>query len=255
MTSVRSSGRYFINTPMQSTKKLPLSTLAAGLMLLAGCTTNSTTNANVVENTNTNTAVTTNANEANDNTNVAVVDSNENTNTEQGSEVDTSGWLTYTNEEYGFSFRYPSDWGEIKETSNFDGYNGLALLFSNRENATSEYPITPTISITKGVYADDHDNDNLPNFDYSVIDFTKTDNELSQILKRSGAISDTVTKTKINNLNAVEIKELLEGFTGKKISRTFFVIPHFNDYGMYFIITINGPITNELLTFNDTIEF
>ena len=29
--------------------------------------------------------------------------------------VDTSDWLTYTNEEYGFGFRYPREWGYIRE--------------------------------------------------------------------------------------------------------------------------------------------
>lgn len=33
-------------------------------------------------------------------------------------EVDTSGWLTYENEEYGFSLKYPKEWGELNVKKN-----------------------------------------------------------------------------------------------------------------------------------------
>ena len=33
------------------------------------------------------------------------------TNFNNGKEVDTDGWLTYRNEEYGFEVRYPENWG------------------------------------------------------------------------------------------------------------------------------------------------
>jgi hypothetical protein len=85
---------------MQRTKLLSFSTLTASLMLLVGCTTSSTSNMNVQADTNT--AVT--------NTTVTA-----NTNSDQGSEVDTSDWLTYTSEEYGFSFKYPKEWQISKD--------------------------------------------------------------------------------------------------------------------------------------------
>lgn len=72
---------------------------------MTGCTTVQT-NTNAVSNTNvanTNVVV-----DTNENANITVT--NDNINTDQASEVDTSDWLTYTNEEYGFSFKYPSDW-------------------------------------------------------------------------------------------------------------------------------------------------
>jgi len=82
----------------------------------AGCTQTTTTNLNSgqVNTDNSNTLVSDNTNTAS--TNDAAVENtnsepvNENTNTDQVSEVDTSDWLTYTNEEYGFSCRYPSNW-------------------------------------------------------------------------------------------------------------------------------------------------
>lgn len=67
-------------------------------------------NANVVE-LNTNFAINTNV-EVNSNVEVntnSVSNTNSVVNTNI-STVDNSDWLTYTNEEYGFSFRYPKEW-------------------------------------------------------------------------------------------------------------------------------------------------
>lgn len=94
---------------MSQTKSIFIPVFVASLFVLAGCTAEPTTNTNVTVNTNTVTNTNTDVvASSNDNTNEVVI--NENTNTEQVNEVDTSDWLTYTNEEYGFSFRYPSDW-------------------------------------------------------------------------------------------------------------------------------------------------
>lgn len=58
-------------------------------------------------------ATTTNVNETVlENTNTVT----SNTNDIDGETIDTSDWLTYTSEEYGFSFRYPSDW-EVQKIS------------------------------------------------------------------------------------------------------------------------------------------
>lgn len=59
---------------------------------------------------NTNTAA------GNENTEVNVnVSANTNTNTNSAGEIDTSDWLTYTNEEYGLTFQYPTNWNVKQE--------------------------------------------------------------------------------------------------------------------------------------------
>ena len=65
--------------------------------------TNTTTNTNAVSNANTTT-----------NTNTVA-----NTNTE----IDTSDWLTYTNSEYGYTMKYPSDWTVEEKSLTEDPYN------------------------------------------------------------------------------------------------------------------------------------
>jgi hypothetical protein len=78
---------------------------------------------------------------------------NENTNTEQGSEVDTSDWLTYTSEEYGFSFRYPSSATvnhlDINHWS-IEGDNQLTVLVAvndqDYQTAVNEKPVEASIT-------------------------------------------------------------------------------------------------------------
>ncbi|MBI2415965.1 MAG: hypothetical protein HYV33_04900 [Candidatus Kerfeldbacteria bacterium] len=118
---------------MNPSKTIVISTLlVTSITVLAGCTTFQTAN--------TNTATTT-----------VVVNTNETANTEQGSAVDTSDgvlrspegeadWLTYTNEEYGFSFKYPEEW-EINDYSSTNLFvdipdQALRLQFNSDE---SEY--------------------------------------------------------------------------------------------------------------------
>ncbi len=40
-------------------------------------------------------------------------------------EIDTSDWLTYKNEEYGFEFKYPKEWN-----INFENYTNINSLFN-----------------------------------------------------------------------------------------------------------------------------
>ncbi len=108
---------------MNPSKTIFISTITANLLVLAGCTTVSTaTNTDVVTNTDTT------------NTNV-VVNTNENTNSDQVSEVDTSDWLTYTSDEYGFSLQYPSNYSfdESHEGVNFKDVESDSVL-ANQEN-------------------------------------------------------------------------------------------------------------------------
>ena len=98
---------------MNQSKYIVISTIIASVVLLAGCSIQTATSSDTAIEVSTNT----NETVVNDNTNTT---SSSGGNAEQVSEVDlssgalaqedTSDWLTYTNEEYGFSFRYPEDW-------------------------------------------------------------------------------------------------------------------------------------------------
>lgn len=49
---------------------------------------------------------------------VAAINENDNINSNANTEIDTSDWQTYTNEEYGFSFKYPSE-DKVTEFSDY----------------------------------------------------------------------------------------------------------------------------------------
>ncbi|MBI2415336.1 MAG: hypothetical protein HYV33_01600 [Candidatus Kerfeldbacteria bacterium] len=114
---------------MNPSKTMIISTLTASLLVLAGAgCTQPTTNENNISNANA----------------VVVENTNDNTNTEQGSEVDTSDgvlrspegeadWLIYTNEEYGFSFRYPNNL-KLTESSEKLGNDHEYIVLTFYEN-------------------------------------------------------------------------------------------------------------------------
>lgn len=148
---------------MNQSKTILISTVATSLLVLAGCTTKTAINTNT----------------ANDNANVEVVTntnatvSNENTNAEQGSEVDTTNWLTYTNDEYGFSFRYPKEW-EIKDyskTSVFINVPNQVLRLQFNSDQTEYHMV---------LYKDNVQNiiDEIKNDDPSA-SFVKAENDIS----------------------------------------------------------------------------
>ena len=86
---------------MHNNKTLALSLLTT-LLVITGCTQTQTVS-------NTNDSTTTNS-PVNENSNTPVTNTIE-------SDVNTSDWLTYTNEDYGFSFRYPREWHVSDKTS------------------------------------------------------------------------------------------------------------------------------------------
>jgi hypothetical protein len=107
---------------MNKLHKTVLITASLLLVVGAGCT-QATTTTTVPANTNSTAVVVANTNTeqgddtVNTDTVVDDVDTNEtvevdntNTDTESDETVDTSDWLSYTNEEFGFSFRYPNVW-------------------------------------------------------------------------------------------------------------------------------------------------
>lgn len=101
---------------MVISKYILIPSITVSVLVLAGCT-QTTMNTNTVSNTN------------NDNTNTnSEVVVNTNIIGEDG-EVDTNDWLTYTNEEYGFSLSYPKNFTlEESYTNHADKTNNYLLL-------------------------------------------------------------------------------------------------------------------------------
>ncbi len=58
------------------------------------------------------------------------------TNGNMNSAVDTTGWETYTNSQYGFSFKYPPTMSVTEATTQYGTYAPLALNFSDTQAAT-----------------------------------------------------------------------------------------------------------------------
>ena len=60
------------------------------------------------------------------------------------SEVDTSDWLTYTNDEYGFSFRYPDTYiisARNGYKGDFTENDGVIFVFQQKDITSIDYPV------------------------------------------------------------------------------------------------------------------
>lgn len=180
---------------MSQSKTILISTLTASLLVLAGCTAQTATNTNTVTNTNT----------ANDNANVEVAT---NTNAEQGSEVDTTNWLTYTNDEYGFSFRYPEEW-ILNEQPN-------TISLQSPELVGNTYADSFTVEVTEN----DFDNQKKQIEDSDLIDGNLS---LSKF-------NDDVAESSINGLAA----KVGTHSTAIGLDEKYYFISLSNDGALYF---------------------
>lgn len=117
---------------MNKIHTISISALVAGLFLFAGCSsTPASTNTNTNESANDNT---------NNNVNV-VLKENKNITTE--SELNTSDWQTYTNDEYGFSFQYPEEWDVTGNSSRH-----IRVTIEKLDNLALTREVTPTASVS-----------------------------------------------------------------------------------------------------------
>ncbi|OGH58653.1 MAG: hypothetical protein A2725_03060 [Candidatus Magasanikbacteria bacterium RIFCSPHIGHO2_01_FULL_33_34] len=73
-------------------------------------------------------------------------------------EIDTSDWLTYTNEEYGFSFRYPKGWFIIEDESISRIYIRNVQGNTNKGNRPSDYQQIWISTWEKEITADTENN-------------------------------------------------------------------------------------------------
>lgn len=219
-----------------------ITTLAASLVLLAGCSTP----ASNVNTANTNTTVNANVNE---NTNVVM---NENINTEVSDQVDTSDWLTYTNDEYGFSFKYPGEWGDAilqRNTENqYEQGTKDIIIFSNDRSREVGGLLTPVIQIESGDYNFSGPTDG-ESIRFSELDLNLTVEELSNNLKRNNSTHFFVKKVETNTpLQGIMIDETFIALSGNESNLIHYMFPNFSTKGM-FNLRVYGD--NEL---NDSLE-
>lgn len=136
-------------------KQLYIFGAAMVMISFAGCaatqtaiTTNETVNTNgdavavnADLNTNAEQGDDTNANAATENGNVNADTTDVTVDTTGDTTVDSSDWLTYTNEEYGFSFRYPTDW-----TINGNNSNHVGVIVEKLDDLSVIEKVAPTSS-------------------------------------------------------------------------------------------------------------
>ena len=202
---------------MHNNKTLALSLLTT-LLVITGCTQTQTVS-------NTNDSTTTNS-PVNENSNTVVT----NTNTIE-SDVDTSAWLTYTNEDYGFSFRYPEEWGKtVVTTREPDEYHtgSITQIIFDNDRSRNGNVITAVIKIETLDYEffGPTDGDNIS---FSQVDLTQTEDQLQEVLKLNSTVDNVVTKiTTANNMNGLVVDETIKSLGGEEQYYIEYLFPRFH---------------------------
>ncbi|MFA6474794.1 MAG: hypothetical protein WCV88_01170 [Patescibacteria group bacterium] len=232
---------------MIQTKLALLITFAASTLLLVGssCTTTQKTNTNTI-NDNVNTEAVTNTND-----NV----SNDNTNVEQVSGIDTSDWQTYTNDEYGFSFKYPKEWGSVQVSIGDTVPFLLTINFRDENNFKQDIIGNPRLVISSNSLETINASDANSWFDYTKVDFTKTNDQLAQDLHRNLTNTMTVEKITIGTKPALKVTEDISDFDGSKINTLHILIPNYNDKQNNLTISGDVSISDDLLQVADSLTF
>ncbi len=157
------------------------------------------------------------------NTNVAVL----NGNTNSSDQIDTSDWLTYTNEEYGFSFRYP-DTSKLVENENNLPYPGISFLND--------------ISV---------DNTKQEDWQGVTVIFVVTDLDLTTLTNKieQSDTSQGVTLAKVGSIQNVTLNGL-DAYQGSHatavgIPTNFYYIPVKNNFALYIFYKVDKNNMNE----------
>ncbi len=206
---------------MKSTKPILISTLTASLLILAGCTTQTATNTMVNDNATVEVVANTNETTSNENTNVG----------DASGEVDTSDWLTYTNDEYGFSFKYPKKWGEaVMTTREADEYQtgSITQIIFDNDRSRNGIEVTAVVKVETADYqfTGPADGENIL---FSRVDLTQTEDQLQESLKRGSTVSSVVTKvTTLNNIDGLIVDETVKSLGGEKQNYIEYLFPKFN---------------------------
>ena len=170
-------------------------------------------------------------------------------------------WPRYANEEFGFSFRYPEEWGEITvknqsgETDDFIQGTRIFFRFERDIRYIEDGYEVPDITITsqnfefQGV-ADGGD------FDFRDINFSLSEEELSEVMKRPRTAELIVEKTNIDDKPAVRLDEVSNGLDGEEDFFTDYLVPQFDpdkNWNMSFFAP--NHLNNSLDKIIETVEF
>lgn len=133
----------------------------------------------------------------------------------QEAQIDTSDWLTYRNEEYGFEFMYPEENFELSEGLDYyKTYNYIDI----RENNTNNYPFV--VRVNESEYKD-------------------SENFFDQFNKGVWQLDDNNEFKKIN----------LFGYPAMKVIQ--YDIPHAPNYISYHFLKDTNHIVLDLMYLND----
>lgn len=217
---------------------------------------------------------TTETQKQNENTEVVVVNANDaektnenrNTNVEENTntvgtalevsknttdtEIDTSDWLTYTNEEYGFSFMYPEEWGNVEEEKGAVRGSGSKsyITFSNDINkGIDNTESLPQINITSSDYSEIHEGDVPAPINMNDIDLTLNEIDLEKYFLNASVNNADVEKYSFDGIKILKVLEDGQSMAGKYNDNLKYYIPYAQQSGAYNLLVSSSGTDHVLI--------
>ncbi len=202
--------------------------------------------ANTNDNTNVNTNVVGTALELSENTADTEVDLS----SEALAQEDTSDWLTYTNEEYGFSFKYPEEWGNAEEEKGAVRGSGSKsyITFSNDINkGIDNTENLPQINITSSDYSEIHEGDVPAPINMNEIDLTLNEIDLEKYFLNASVNNADVEKYSVDGIKILKVLEDGQSMAGKYNDNLKYYIPYVQQSGAYNLLVLSSGTDHVLI--------
>ena len=173
--------------------------------------------------------------------------------------TDASGRKLYHNEEFGIEFKYPAKWGDLEIARvGPDEYvigQKTLLRFSNRSSGRLGGEEAPVFEITTNGYQFQGPTDGS-SIDITKIDFSKTDDQLVDLLKRPSTNHLIVQRHSIDDVQGLYLQESSTNLLGgEKQDLIYYMYPKFRTDGKNLVIYADPGISTELSNVIDTLLF
>lgn len=161
----------------------------------------------------------------------------------------------YKDEKLGFSFLYPKEWGNVQVKSvGPDQYvEGTKVVLGFEKKATEGMDLPSILVESKNyIFKGPGDGENIK---IKSIDFSKSDEELAKMLKRSSTTNLTFKRVTKEEKQALVIYEEGTELGGDKYSYIYYVVPEYNEAKDNLIIFGNKTIQNSVKLLFENLDF
>lgn len=158
-------------------------------------------------------------------------------NIDQEKKIKPADWLTYTNEDNGFSFSYPPQWGEVNQSS-YKATKGNSTSYQYRFEQNQD-----VIMSQPNIYSANHDHDSSFLY-YNKFSLSEDGNEVLFCMNEECETQHKMRPDQLDFFTNQTLKESVEIFVvdGSAIRLNYLIN---NDFGLWPGVVISGILEKD----------